>query len=70
MAANRDPQNEIEGLLTANQSSGSKKKMEGLCEMMKKKHAKEYTDLLQEYEEGKQRALESENEPSEGVEEN
>ena len=42
--------------------------MEELCEMMKKKHAKEYGDLLQEYEEGKHMYLESENEASEGVE--
>ena len=32
---------------------------------MKKKHAMEFAKLLQEYEEGKQRDLESENEASE-----
>ena len=37
--------------------------------MKKKKHAKEYVDLLQEYEGGKQRDLESENDANEGVEE-
>ena len=58
----------VEGLLTDNQSSGYKKKMEELCEMMKKKHAKEYADLLQECEEGKQRDQESEKEPNDGVE--
>ena len=42
--------------------------MEELCEMMKKKHAKEYGDLLQEYEEGKHMYLESENEAKKGVE--
>ena len=51
-----------------NRSSGSDKKMGELCEMMKKKHAKEYAGLLQEYEEGKQKDLESENEPNGGVE--
>ena len=30
-------------------------KADELCEMMKKKHAKEYAELLQEYEEGNQR---------------
>ena len=58
----------VEDLVTENQSSGSKKKMEELCEMMKKKHAKVYANLLQEYEEGKQRDLESENEANEEVE--
>ena len=58
----------MEGLLTENQSSGSKKKIEELCEMMKKKHGKEFADLLQEYEEGKQKDLGSENEASEEVE--
>ena len=42
-------------------SSGSKKKTEELCEMMKKNHAMENAKLLQEYEEGMQRDLESEN---------
>ena len=51
-----------------NPSSGSKKKTEELCEIMKKKHAEEYDKLLQDYEEGKQRELESENEPNEWVE--
>ena len=51
-----------------NLSSGSKKKTEELCELMKKKHATEYAKLLQEYEEGKQRDLESENEANEEVE--
>ena len=58
----------VDGLLTENQSSGSKKKMEELSEMMKKTHAKEYADLLQEYEEGKQKVLESENEANKGQE--
>ena len=34
-----------------------------------KNQAKEHANLLQEYEEGKQRDLESENKPNEGVEE-
>ena len=50
---------EIVGLLTEDPSSGSKKKMEELCEMMKK-HAMENAKLWQEHEEGKQRYLESE----------
>ena len=48
-------------------SSGSKKKTEEVCEMMKK-HAMEYAKLLQEYEEGQQRDLESENEANDEVE--
>ena len=51
-----------------NPSSGSKKKTEELCELMKKKHAMECAKLLQEYEEGKQRDPESENEANEEVE--
>ena len=58
----------VEGLLSEKPSCGSKKKMEELCEMMKKKHAKEYANLLQGYEEGRQRDLESENEANEEVE--
>ena len=49
--------------------SGSKKKMEELHEMMKKRHAMEYAKLLKECEEVKQRDPESENETNEQVEE-
>ena len=41
------------GQLSEKQFRGSKKKTDELCEMMK--HAKEYAEVLQEYEEGKQR---------------
>ena len=41
--------------------------MEELCEMMKKKHVMEYAKLLKEYEEVKQRDLESENEADKEV---
>ena len=59
----------VGGLLTENPSSGSEKKTEELCEMMKKKkHAMEHAKLLQEYEEGQQRDPESENEVNEEVE--
>ena len=42
--------------------------MEELCEMMKKKHAKEYDNLSEEYEECRQRDLDSENEAIEEAE--
>ena len=59
----------MEGLLSEKPSCGSKKKMEELCEMMKKKHAMEGAKLLKVYEDVEERDLESENGTNEEVEE-